>query len=129
MGSSAASLRKVIDAHKRLDELSTARIVEQAAELVHKLQKNGQPLHTVAPETIMVAASGVTVELPSTPNIDFISPEKREGKAGDRRSDVYSLGAVLWSALTHEEFPGEYLATSEFNANVPSELDAICKKA
>ncbi|MGE0396123.1 MAG: hypothetical protein AB7T06_05320 [Kofleriaceae bacterium] len=122
-------MRKVIDAQKRLDELSTARIVEQAAEAVHKLQKNGQPLHTVAPEAILVTASGITLELPATPNKDFLSPERREGKAGDRRSDVYSLGAVLWSALTHEEFPGEYLATNEFNANVPPELDAICKKA
>ena len=129
MSSSATSLRKVIDAQKRLDELSTARIVEQAAEAVHKLQKNGTPLHTVAPEAILVTASGITLELPPTPNKDFIAPEKREGKAGDRRSDVYSLGAVLWSALAHEEFPGEYLAVGEFNANVPAELDAICKKA
>ncbi|MFN0251292.1 MAG: hypothetical protein ACKV2T_30735 [Kofleriaceae bacterium] len=129
VSASAASLRKVIDAQKRLDELSTARIVEQAAEAVHKLQKNGQPLHTVAPEAIVVSASGITLELPTTPNKDFISPERRQGKAGDRRSDVYSLGAVLWSALTHEEFPGEYLATNEFNANVPPELDTICKKA
>ena len=29
-----------------------------------------------------------------------MAPEKLQGAAGDRRSDIFSLGCVLWEALT-----------------------------
>src|SRR6188768_957581 len=101
-GSPGALLRTVIDAPRRLDELSTARVIEQAAELVHKQQKGGTALGTITPDAIFVGNAGVELRTGAT-GIAYAAPETAGGKAGDRRSDVYSLGAVLWEALAHEK--------------------------
>lgn len=137
------SLLAVIEAPRRLDELSTARVIGEAADAVHKAQKGGQPLGTLMPQAIVVAASGITLAPPAAPSISYTAPERLRGQAGDRRSDVFSLGVVLWEALAHERLfdaatddarkaavlEREIQPPSELNANVPAELDAICKKA
>ena len=137
------SLQVVIEAPRRLDELSTARVIGEAAEAVHKAQKGGQPLGTLMPQAIVLAASGISLAPPATPSIAYSAPERLRGQAGDRRSDVFSLGVVLWEALAHERLfdaptddarktavlEREIQPPSELNANVPAELDAICKKA
>ena len=142
--SAAVSLRSVIDTARRLDELSIARLIELAAERVHKAQAQGQPLGRLAPEAILVTATGeVMIQLPATASVAHSAPERLRGADGDRRSDVFSLGALLWEALARTQlFDGpteaairsavqtdEVLAVNELNANVPHELAAICKKA
>lgn len=137
------SLQSVLDSAVRLDELGLSRVVEQAAELVHKAQ-SGQVLGTLSPRTIELLGDGsVTLALgAATETPGYIAPERLEGKPGDRRSDVYSLGVVLWEALANARlFEGSDEAMkamalagavgppSEMNANIPAELDAICKKA
>jgi serine/threonine-protein kinase len=127
----------VIDAARRLDELSTARVICEAAEAVHKAQKGGQPVGSVSPKMILVTREGIALDLMAAGSPAYSSPERLEGKPGDRRSDVFSLGAVLWEALAHErlfEDGGDVIAKdvpppSEMNANVPAELDAIVMKA
>ncbi len=135
-------LHAVIDAARRLDELSIARLIEHAAELVHKAQTAGQPLGTLSPRAIVVLPDG-TVKLEAAPSVAHSAPERLVGQAGDRRSDVFSLGALLWEALAHAPlFEGAHdearkaavlgkqvRPPSEQNANVPAALDAICKKA
>ncbi|MEJ7598845.1 MAG: hypothetical protein WKG01_13135, partial [Kofleriaceae bacterium] len=96
----AVSLRAVIDAARRLDELSIARLIELAAERVHKAQVQGQPLGRLSPEAILVTATGdVVLQLPASGAVAYSSPERLRGAEGDRRSDVFSLGALLWEAL------------------------------
>jgi hypothetical protein len=131
-GSPGALLRAVIDSSRRLDELSTARVIEQAAELVHKQQKSGAAIGNITPDAVFVGSAGVELRTGAIPSVSngYAAPETTAGKAGDRRSDVYSLGALLWEALAHEKLTlGKFTPPSELNANVPSELDAICKKA
>jgi hypothetical protein len=137
------SLQTIVDCDKRLDELSTARVIGEAAEAIHKLQKNGQPVGTLTPLAIVVSSAGVRVDAPVEPTTAYCAPERLRGQPGDRRSDVFSLGIVLWEALAHTRlFTGatdddakkavlekDVRAPSEHNANVPAELDAICKKA
>lgn len=141
--SPGVSLQSVIEAPRRLDELSTARVIGEAAEQVHKAQKGGLPLGTLMPQAIVLAPAGVSLTPPASSSIAYSAPEKLRGQAGDRRSDVFSLGVVLWEALAHERLfdaptddarkaavlEREIQAPSELNANVPAELDAICKKA
>lgn len=137
------SLQTVIDAPRRLDELSTARVIGEAAEAVHKAQKGGLPLGTLMPQAIVVTATGISLAPPPTGSVAYTAPERLRGQAGDRRSDVFSLGVVLWEALAHERLfdaatddarkaavlEREIQPPSGLNANVPAELDAICKKA
>jgi hypothetical protein len=137
------SLRNLIDASKRLDELGIARIVANAAELVHKQQKGGQPLNMLTPDAVTVAQDGGVSVNATAAKAAYTAPERLRDEAGDRRSDVFSLGAILWEALAGEPLfqgevegeikaavlEGEYRSVTETNANVPSELDAICKKA
>nr|MBA3459791.1 protein kinase [Deltaproteobacteria bacterium] len=143
VSSTSVSLDAVIDAPRRLDELSTTRVICEAAEAIHKAQKGGQPVATVSPRMIRVTREGIALDLMAPTSLAYHAPEKVEGKPGDRRTDVFSLGVVLWEALAHERlFDGanddaikqailtkNVPAPSEYNANVPAELDAIVKKA
>ncbi|HSS01573.1 MAG TPA: hypothetical protein VLM79_31155, partial [Kofleriaceae bacterium] len=137
------SLEAVIEADRRLDELSCARLLGNVAELVHAAQKAGQPLGTVTPASIVVSPDGSAKLAPGVASLRYTAPERLRGGAGDRRTDVFALGAVLWEVLAHERlFDGSddaavkravleraIPAPSELNANVPAELDAICKRA
>lgn len=73
----------------------------------------------------------------------YLSPEQAMGKAVDRRSDLFALGAVLYECITGQSaFAGGSvieigaqvihvtpLAPSKLNEHVPPELDRITMKA
>jgi serine/threonine-protein kinase len=141
---SSETLRSVIDAgrtSKRLDELSTARVIGKIAEQLHAAQQkagSGKPIGPITPSGISIEASGAAkLGLAEPTAVTYSSPEQITDDTGDRRSDVFSLGAVMWEALTHEplfadagEVKTKTIASpSELNANIPAELGAICMKA
>src|SRR5580692_590401 len=107
----------------RLDVLSTTRLVADTAEgldAAHELRSMaGDPLelvhHDVSLGNIVVLYNGqvklvdfgvakATQNASNNQRIQgkfsYMAPEKLKGAAGDRRSDIWSLGVVLWEALT-----------------------------
>jgi serine/threonine-protein kinase len=108
---------------KRLDPLSTARLISDAAEgleAAHELRTMGGEAielvhHDVSLGNIVVLYNGqvklvdfgvakATQTAASRTRVQgkfsYMAPEKLRGGSGDRRSDIWSLGCVLWEALT-----------------------------
>jgi serine/threonine protein kinase len=61
---------------------------------------------------------------------DYEAPEEARGQAPDDRSDIYSVGAVLYEMLTTKRPPPRGAAApSASNAHVPKELDEVVLRA
>lgn len=150
----------------RLDALSTARLIADTAEgldAAHELRSlGGDPMelvhHDVSLGNIVVLYNG-QVKLvdfgvakasqsagPKTHvhgKLGYMAPEKLRGKPGDRRGDIWSLGVVLWEALTLKRLfrgadEGDTIRQvlklrlpppSTLNPDAPHEFDAIVMRA
>src|SRR5580692_4414730 len=147
---------------QRLDVLSTARLIADTAEgldAAHELRSmGGEPIelvhHDVSLGNIVVLYNGqvklvdfgvakatqtATVDRRIQGKFSYMAPEKLRGASGDRRSDIWSLGVVLWEALTLKRlFRGgndtetmrqvldmPLQAPSQVNGDCPPELDPI----
>ena len=151
---------------KRLDPLSTCRLIADTAEgldAAHELRSMaGERIelvhHDISLGNIVVLYNG-SVKLvdfgvakasqtagPKAKvqgKFSYMAPEKLKGSAGDRRSDIFSLGCVMWEALTLKRlFRGGNDADtmkqvlslviqppSKINPDVPPELDPIVMRA
>jgi serine/threonine protein kinase len=57
----------------------------------------------------------------------YVAPEEATAQSGDIRSDIFSLGAVLFEMLTGRQ-RGQGRVPSSFSKNIPPELDRIVGK-
>ena len=114
--------------------------------------------HDVSPHNVMVGLDGIArlsdfgvayvrrltgeEEETSRGKPAFTAPERVSGGAGDRRSDLFSVGVILWNALTGASlFEGPDIETTLENVltkpippasrfgRSPESLDQICFKA
>jgi eukaryotic-like serine/threonine-protein kinase len=151
---------------KRLDTLSTARLIADTAEgldAAHELRSMaGDALelvhHDISLGNIVVlyngqvklvdfgvakASQSASTRTKVQGKFSYMAPEKLKGAPGDRRSDIFSLGCVLWEALTLKRlYKGgndaetmkqvlelEVMAPSEVNGDVIADFDPIVMKA
>ena len=113
-------LRRVM-AGEPLEPRRAARIVDQVAQALDAAHAHGLVHRDVKPANILISEAGGrehvylsdfglsrhidgSQELTSTGaflgTIDYVAPEQARGERVDARTDVYSLGCVLFQALT-----------------------------
>jgi hypothetical protein len=149
----------LVDLRKSEISIPTAlHIVSQIAgalDHVHSFEGLGLVHRDVAPANIRLSFDGecklLDFGLVSSPahagmtapgtvlgRMPYLAPEVKKGGRADVRSDVYSLGVVLWELLTRRRLAEEReaargdrsaLAPSRFNHEVMPELDRVVARA
>ena len=123
--------------------LQVRRVLEFSINLADALAEghSADLIHgDIRPDTIMITAkdrakfmnfglapftSGAAGRLdPSSP---YVSPEELAGKPADARSDIYSLGAVMFEMLTGRK-RARGLALRALNPAVPAELEHVMSR-
>jgi tRNA A-37 threonylcarbamoyl transferase component Bud32 len=122
---SGETLQSRLATRGRLPVDETVRLMDQAARALDHAHENGVVHRDVKPANIMVEAAGTvkvmdfgiakleagtnltsTGLILGTPN--YMSPEQARGERVDGRSDLFSLGCVLYECITgRKPFAGE----------------------
>lgn len=135
-------LAKIIEQRGALPVPDVLNLLSQALEALDHAHKNGIAHGALHPGGILVAEDGevrmtgfgiakaidpqsMLVETPSN-LYPYKSPEQAMGLPVDARSDLYSLGLIVWEALVGELPGGELIPPpSTVNAAVPAAVDEV----
>lgn len=153
------TLREILDSGAVLPIERSAEIAAQIADGLAFAHENGVVHRDIKPANIMVFDNGTVkiadfgvATMPSTSNTvagtafgspKYMSPEQVSGKKADGRSDIFSLGAVLYEMLVgRPAFTGDDLNAvlyqvlnsapplpSSFNSSLPHGFDRIVARA
>jgi serine/threonine protein kinase len=153
------TLESILAAGQVLDWREAIRTVARVAEALHHAHAHGIIHRDVKPANIMILASGEPkvldfgvaklegAELTAGGKVlgspSYMSPEQMDGAALDARSDLFSLGAVLYELVTGQKaFGGPDLPTivkklayedppppSSVRSGLPKALDGVVTRA
>jgi len=121
------TLDKVTEATKPLPEKEAAKIASRICEALDHMHARGIVHRDLKPQNIMVCDDGSIRILdfgiakaarlrrltfagfsPTMGTPDYMAPEQVNGRRGDHRTDIYSLGAILYEMVTGQvPFEGE----------------------
>jgi len=154
--------RPLFEAARDFPLLTKIQLVQQVGDALHSAHQKGLIHRDIKPGNILVttnqkgalrcvvvdfglaqsvdARTGDGTEVAGTP--DYLAPEQLAGDTIDHRTDVYSLGVVLYELLTGEvPFKGKNVAEtlraisrgdakppSSLSPEIPRDLDAIVLK-
>lgn len=156
------TLRAFLDAHAPLPIPEALHILDELCDGIGYCHEQGIFHRDLKPENILISATGdITIidfgialmrgarritwaglsATVGTP--DYMAPEQVEGKRGDARTDIYSLGAIGFELLCGEppftgdnplvvmrqHLYGEIHPLTERNPQIPVALDAVIRKA
>jgi eukaryotic-like serine/threonine-protein kinase len=155
------TLADFLESGKRLPPPKAAEIAQEVAEALAAAHAHGVIHRDIKPANIMITREGKVLVMdfgiarmisgpetaPQTSAVmgtaSYLSPEQAQGHAVDARTDIYSLGVVLYEMLTgRPPFTGDSPmaiaykqvnatpeAPSSVNPDVPPELDAVVMRA
>src|ERR1700730_1240006 len=154
------SLQQLVSRENRTLPLTTTlRLIEEVAEALHYAHALGVVHRDIKPANILVTPDGhpkiadfgiaklIQTDLTLPGQVlgspAYMAPEQLSDEGGDARSDLFSLGVILYHMLTgHRPFQGnstttvcfklvnhEPLPVSAFESKFPPELDTIVSRA
>jgi len=122
------SLQSLIDAHQPFPVSRVLKLMEQVCSALDFAHQHNVVHRDVKPANIMLTSDDVvkitdfgtakilqfgtaqTAHVMGTPS--YMSPEQVKGKPVDGRSDIFSLGVILYEVMTGEKpFPGQNITT------------------
>jgi serine/threonine-protein kinase len=121
------TLDKVMEATRPLPEKDAAKIASRVCEALEYMHRKSIVHRDLKPQNIMVCLDGSIRILdfgiakaarmrrltfvgfsPTMGTPDYMAPEQVNGRRGDHRTDIYSLGAILYEMVTGKvPFEGE----------------------
>jgi serine/threonine-protein kinase len=114
---SGGSLQEHIDRHGPLPLADVVKYGLQLCEAVAELHDHGILHRDLKPQNVLIARDGTlrladfgiavydsddgdTMIEATSGTVGYVSPEQALGRSIDRRSDLYSLGVILWNLAT-----------------------------
>jgi hypothetical protein len=148
---SGVEMMQVVVEGGPIPPLAACRLIRQVAHGLAEAAKQGVIHRDLAAKNVLVGESDAVkiinfpIAVPYTDRVqgvpEFLSPEQVEGKPADQRSSIYSLGALLYFAVTgrppftgepadvHAAHRGQEPVRPSQLAAVPAAVEALIMKA
>ena len=156
---SGESLQRILAREKKLPLARALKLAEEVADALEYAHAQGVVHRDIKPANILVTEDGhakiadfgiaklnlahftIPGKVLGTPA--YMAPEQLSGEGSDGRSDLFSLGVILYVLVTgHSPFPGssattvcfkvanrEPMAASALDMSLPPQIDALISQA